>query len=181
MGLYRGNYRLAHMSQVLGRDETAKEIGQHLGGKAMGYALTEEQHREREEMGRGGLPYRFLVYSPSSCALSWTAFYTREAMQSFLTAYGCTLDVEPVPGGRFYILFPESADAFQPLVVEKRVTFETGLVRNVGFLMVDADTPDEANTMAREWLNTKADEIVKRLTLAEAVSLGENLYRVRLQ
>lgn len=119
--LKRGSYPLAHMSQVLGRDETAQEIAKHFGGSCVAHMLTDEQHKDRLDGKPGtGLPYRFLVYSAYSSAMSWTAFFTREAMQRFLDAYGCKLDREPVPGEVFHIMFPASDAAFAPLADDGR-------------------------------------------------------------
>jgi len=179
MALYRGTYKLAHMSQVLGRDEKAAEISRHFGGEAMGYMLTDEQHAERERGSHRGLPYRFLVYSPQSCALSWTAFYTREDLAAFVAAYGCTLDREPSPGERFTIKFPADASAFLPLVSDDRVTFSQLGIRNMGFLEVDAASVDAARLAARAWLDA-AGEPMSCLTPAEPVSIGPNVYRIKV-
>lgn len=183
MALYRGAYRLAHMSQVLGRDEKATEIGRHPDGRASGYMLTDEQHRERVTTGRGGLPYRFLVRSPESTALAWTAFFDREDLQAFVDAYGLALSCEPSPGESFEVVLPSTAAGFRPLVDEKRVRYARHMygLRNMGFLEVDAESVQEARELASAYLERTNDELVGALLPEAPVDLGAGLFRVRLR
>lgn len=182
MGLYRGNYRLAHMSQALGRDEKATQISKHLGRRAFAYMLTDEQHAERVEKGRGGLPYRYLISSLDSAALPWTAFFDREELGVFLDAYGISLSQEPKPGDQFQLVMPDSVDAFQPLVEEDRVRFIKSMygLRNVGFLEVDASTRELALKRASAFLKTEGPPLAL-LAISDVADLGQNLFRVRLK
>lgn len=115
--IYRGDYELATQPQSIGRDLTGEEILQHLGGEAFAYMMTDEQVREARE-GRKpglGLPYRYIIKSPRSSALAWTAFFTREDMGKWLRAYDLSLSKEPRPGETFYVKLPKSTKKWLPL------------------------------------------------------------------
>jgi len=170
MSLYRGNYRLAHMSQVLDRDEKAVEIAKHFGKDCHAYMLTDEQLHERETTGRGGMPYRYLVRSPQSSALAWTAFYMREDMGAFLEAYGCTLDREPTPGESFRVCFPKDASAFLPIVNDRRMAFRT--YGRISCVEVDASSREDALDAASRYQAGK-------WTIGQAADCGD-FWRVTL-
>lgn len=106
--LFRGQHALPHQCQMIKRDLTAEDlVRRHWAGKeAHAYMLTDEQLEERIEGKSPFLPYRFIISSPDSAALAWTAFFTREAMQRWLDAYGFTLDREPEPGESFRVIIP---------------------------------------------------------------------------
>uniref|UniRef100_UPI003F49AA03 hypothetical protein n=1 Tax=Nonomuraea sp. CA-251285 TaxID=3240002 RepID=UPI003F49AA03 len=111
--LFRGKYKLPHMSQVLGRDQAAEVITMALTyGKtrACGFRRTAEQIADPYS-----LPYEYLISDPHSAGSSWTAFYDRAGLQTWLDAYGCTLDCEPDAGGKFFVLLPADESAFAPL------------------------------------------------------------------
>jgi hypothetical protein len=115
--IYRGDYELLHQPQIIGRDLTGEEILQHLGGEAFAYMMTDEQVREARE-GRKpglGLPYRYIIKSPETSALAWTAFFTREEMGKWLRAYDLSLTKEPKPGERFGVKLPKSSKKWLPL------------------------------------------------------------------
>ena len=119
--LYRGNHKLPHMSQVLGRDLNAEELARYPGVRAMGWTLTDEQVEDRRSgIDCSGLPYRFIVHSPSSCALAWTAFYKLVELRVFCDAYGIAIEGELTPGSRFYLRLPDDASGALPL--ERRST-----------------------------------------------------------
>jgi hypothetical protein len=102
------------MSQVLGRDEKGAEIAKYPGRECFAWMLTDDDMRERFTKGPY-LPYRFIVYHPSSCATNWTAFFTRADLDAFCTAYDIRLSREPQRGARFALILPESTARFQPL------------------------------------------------------------------
>ena len=117
--LYRGEHKLSHMSQVLDRDLTAEKLERYAGRRAMGWTLTDEQHAERQAGACGtGLPYRFIVHCPSSCALAWTAFYELAALRAFCDAYGIAIEGELTPGSRFHLKLPD--DDRRALPLERR-------------------------------------------------------------
>jgi hypothetical protein len=119
--LYRGEHKLPHMSQVLGRDLNAEELARYPGARAMGWTLTDEQVEERRlGIDRSGLPYRFLVWSPSSCSLAWTAFYEKAELRAFCDAYGIAIEGELTPGSRFHLRLPD--DDSRALPLERRQT-----------------------------------------------------------
>lgn len=113
--LRRGRYVLPPQSQLVRRDLCLEEIESavkagHRG--ALGYMLTDAQVEERR---RGGplMPYRFLVYSPRSPALSWKAFMTADEFDAWLEAYGLHVEKqhqqvpwEREPGKQFFVVFP---------------------------------------------------------------------------
>lgn len=113
--LWRGGYKLAHMSQVLGRDETAEKLAKHAGGTAYSYCLTDDQVEDCRAGRSPHLPYRYLVRSPESSALAWTAFYTRDALDAFCAAYAITIEGDPSPGQSFYLRFPVAGACFPSL------------------------------------------------------------------
>jgi len=183
-GLYRGDYRLAHMSQVNGVDEKAREIGLHLGGTCHGFRLTDDQLRERVETGRGGLPYRYVVYAPDSPASSWTAFYDREELQAFMMAYGCELESEPSEDtlGSFRMLLPQTRERFKPLVRERRVRYRTYNLPNAGFLEIDTDSEHAAVRKAWGWVERVGSWPYGALRPTDhAVRLDRDFWRVRLR
>lgn len=108
--LMRGSYELPHQAQMIRRDVHGEKIVRHPGGKAWGYRLTAEQMTE-DRFQR----YEFLIHSPESLAMSWTAFTNREELGKFLDAYGLQLNHEPEPGDRFWVEFPFDATVWQPL------------------------------------------------------------------
>jgi hypothetical protein len=109
--LYRGEHELAHMSQVLGRDLDAERVKRNAGGEARAYRMTPEQVEDRRTgRVRGGLPYEFLIFTPESSALSWTAFYTVGALRTWMDAYGITGEI-PEPGRQFSLRLPAT---FEP-------------------------------------------------------------------
>lgn len=119
--LYRGEHKLPHMSQVLGRDLDAERLARYPGVRAMGYTLTDEQVEDRRlGIDSSGFPYRFVVRSPSSCALAWTAFYEKADLRAFCDAYGIAIEGELTPGSRFHLRFPDDERRAFPL--ERRAT-----------------------------------------------------------
>lgn len=114
--LYRGKHPLPNQSQLTHRDLTAEDfIRRGWGGKsAYAFMLTNDEWQKRRDGQSPHLPYRYIIRSPDSSALAWTAFFTREAMQCWLDAYGFKLDREPAPGDTFMVLLPVEP-AFQPL------------------------------------------------------------------
>lgn len=170
MSLYRGNYRLAHMSQVLDRDEKAAEISRHFGGEAHAYMLTDAQIADCNEGRSSSLPYRYLVRSPQSSALAWTAFYTREDMGAFLEAYGCTLDREPTPGDSFRVQFPKDDSAFLPIEQSRRMAFRT--YGAISCVEVDATSREDAIDAAEHYQPG-------RWTIGESADCGD-FWRVTL-
>jgi hypothetical protein len=109
--LKRGNHAMPHQSQILRRDLHGEQIARSFGATAMGYTLTDEQLKDK----RHGLPYRYLIYSPKSCAMNWTAFYTLAELRDFAAAYDLAIEpAEPTPGERFDVRLPDSAANWQP-------------------------------------------------------------------
>lgn len=114
--LYRGEHRLPHMSQVLSRDLNAEKLARYPGVRAMGFTLTDEQvEARRTGIDSPGLPYRFLIRSPASCALAWTAFYELADLRAFCDAYGIAIEGELTPGSRFYLRLPDDDSRALPL------------------------------------------------------------------
>jgi hypothetical protein len=113
--LWRGNYKLLHQSQAIGRDLKGEEILLFPGGRCFAYVLTDAQVQERREGRSPHLPYRFLVYSPGEPALNWTAFYTEGDMRAFTDAYSLTVHGDLVPGSRFEIELPDTSAAWLPV------------------------------------------------------------------
>lgn len=115
MTLFRGGHQLPHQCQMIKRDLDAEKIARTVKyGKttqAFGFRRTPEQIADTRRM-----PYEYLISAPSSAGLSWTAFYTRQELQTWLDAYGCTLDREPVPGSAFYVQLPADEFSFAELV-----------------------------------------------------------------
>ena len=73
--LWRGDYQLAHMSQVLRRDLTGEDLLRIAGEPAHGYVRT-DQHVDDCRTGRtSGIGYRFLLYYPGSAFTRWKAFW----------------------------------------------------------------------------------------------------------
>jgi hypothetical protein len=109
--LMRGKHVLPHQSQITKRDLMGEEIARNPGKTCMGYMLSEEQQIE----GRHS-PYLYLVFSPSSCAMNWTAFETDEKLRAWANAYGITLSPEMHrPGERFDVILPMSTSEWMPL------------------------------------------------------------------
>jgi hypothetical protein len=114
--LRRGQHYLPHQSQMIRRDLNAEQIKRHPGARAMGWRRSPEQIADERNKGFRAV-YEYLVHSPESVAMSWTAFYTLEGLQTFAEAYNLTLDPAiPVAGDRFQVLLPMSDTAFKPLV-----------------------------------------------------------------
>jgi hypothetical protein len=115
--LMRGEYELAHQPQIIKRDLCAETVSRHLGGFAHAYRMTERQFEERK---RQGIHYEYQIYSPGSYGTNWTAFRTTADLNTWLDAYGMSLDVEPKPGDQFRVLFPKSLDEMKELVDDGR-------------------------------------------------------------
>lgn len=115
--LRRGNYELAHMCQSLGYDGTEQEILANPGKRVMAYRLSRDQKAMRVSHN-----YEYLIYSPRSSALSWTAFETPEAFAVWLTAYGIVCNPEvPEPGAMFELILPLDMSKAQPLIDDGRL------------------------------------------------------------
>jgi len=115
--LRRGNYELAHMCQSLGYDDTEQEILENPGKRVMAYRLSADQKAMRVSHN-----YEFLIYSPRSAALSWTAFETPEAFAVWLMAYGIVCDPEvPGSGTMFELILPLDMSKAQSLIDDGRL------------------------------------------------------------
>lgn len=112
--LWRGEHKLPHQSQKIRRDLHGEQILLSPGARAHVYMLTDQQVQDRC-LGRDpGLPYRFLVSSPESAALSWTAFYDEAALRAFTDAYTLTIEGDLNPGKSFSIRLPETSGEWLP-------------------------------------------------------------------
>lgn len=111
--LYRGDHKLAHQSQEVGRDLQAEYIERHdaWDTTARAYRMTPEQMAERDATG-----YEYLIYAPDTAATNWTAFRTRKAFETWMAAYGVELatDWEPIPDDFAVKVLDEPDDANQP-------------------------------------------------------------------
>jgi hypothetical protein len=88
---------------------TAEQIEHSRGREAFSYALTDKQLADiRASRGpmRGSLPYRYLVRSPGSASMAWTAFYTKRDLLKFTRSYGLKIVGSTTPGSRFVIKIP---------------------------------------------------------------------------
>jgi hypothetical protein len=104
------------MSQVLSRDLNAEKLARYPGARAMGFTLTDEQVEDRRSgVDTSGLPYRFVVRSPLTCSLAWTAFYEKAELRAFCDAYGIAIEGELTPGSRFYLRLPDDDSRALPL------------------------------------------------------------------
>jgi hypothetical protein len=86
--LYRGDFKLHHQSQKLGRDLHAEKIVEYLGATAQAHHLSAEQ------IAADSLGYEFVIYSPESGAINWTAFRNADDFRAWMNAYGVTLDTD---------------------------------------------------------------------------------------
>lgn len=105
--LYRGGYRLPWPSQSCGVDFDALRITRHHGGVTTGVSYMLAGRR------------RYTIYSPESAA-RWQDFDSREDMQVWLDAYGCTAD--PEASRIFTVHFPAAEAAMQPLRTAEMVS-----------------------------------------------------------
>lgn len=112
--MMRGAVMLPHQSQQISRDLTRETIKENLGGTCHAYRLTPEQVAERHE-GGPDRPYEFLVYSPKSSALSWTAFWGEEGFSAWIDAYDIAAEI-PEPGESFTLYFPSTTGHLAPVV-----------------------------------------------------------------
>lgn len=106
--LWRGQHKLPHQCQQIRRDLHGEEILLAPGARVHAYMLTDEQVEDRRFGRRPGMPYRFLVYSPQSAALNWTAFRDEPGLRAFIDAYAMTIEGDLTPGKPFHIRLPES-------------------------------------------------------------------------
>ncbi|MEU7477066.1 hypothetical protein AB0A63_13850 [Lentzea sp. NPDC042327] len=112
--LYRGEHELPYQCQQIQRDLQGEEVLLWPDAHVHAYMLTDQQVNDRS-LGRSpGLPYRFLVFSPASAAMSWTAFYDEAALRAFTDAYALTIEGDLVPGRPFYIRLPVTSDDWLP-------------------------------------------------------------------
>lgn len=113
--LMRGGHVLPHQSQQVHRDLARELIRENLGATSYCYRLDIEQ--EADECDRYGyVRYRFLVRSPRSAALAWTAFEAWAEMVTWATAYAIEVpDTEPEPGERFTVTMPTDLDRIAPV------------------------------------------------------------------
>lgn len=113
--LMRGGHVLPHQSQQLHRDLARELIRDNLGATSYCYRLSAEQ--ETEEVERYGyVRYRFLVRSPRSAALAWTAFETWEQLATWAAAYAIEVPgTEPEPGERFTVTLPADTGRMAPV------------------------------------------------------------------
>lgn len=112
--LMRGSHELPHQSQAVRRDLDGEQILRDRGKEAFSYALTEEQYQDRVSGRDPNMPYRFLVRSAESAALSWTAFRTKQGLHAFVRAYGLRLAGSTEPGSTFRVQIPDRP-RMQPL------------------------------------------------------------------
>ena len=114
--LRRGRHYLPHQSQMVRRDLNAEKIARYAGARAMGWRRDAEQMAQEHTKGFLAV-YEYLVYSPESTALSWTAFYTLDGLRAFCDAYGLVLEpATPTPGDPFWVTLPPSESAFAELL-----------------------------------------------------------------
>jgi hypothetical protein len=118
--LYRGAVRLPHQAQVIQRDLDAETLRRYPGVRCHAFMLTDTDLQERIDGKPGtGLPYRFLIYSPSACSLNWKAFFSRRELDAWCAAYAVRLVAEPEPGRSFQLQLPELDTPF-PMPLEER-------------------------------------------------------------
>jgi hypothetical protein len=110
--LYRGDHKLPHQSQQVGRDLTAERIVRHnaWGLPALAHRQTPEQMAETDSV------YEYLLYTPESGATNWTAFRTREEFETWMAAYDVTLDTdfEAIPDDFDVKVLDNPADGIDP-------------------------------------------------------------------
>lgn len=115
--LRRGAVDLPHQSQSVKRDLNAELIRSCVGARAHCWRASAEYLRDCIDGKPGtGLPYEYLVRSPRSSALAWTAFYTWADLVSFCVAYGIEVPAQPCAGDTFTLTLPASDAGFRPLV-----------------------------------------------------------------
>lgn len=114
--LARGAHPLPCQSQITRRDLQGEQIARSPGAVCHGFMLTDDDvaRRVRGEPGTG-LPYRYIVSAPNHPSLAFTAFFTREAFEHWLQAYGCKLSHEPSQGEPFLVQLPAGPETFEPL------------------------------------------------------------------
>uniref|UniRef100_UPI003F497F59 hypothetical protein n=1 Tax=Nonomuraea sp. CA-251285 TaxID=3240002 RepID=UPI003F497F59 len=101
--LKRGSYRLPDVSQTCNTDWDALTIARHYGGHAIA------------ARSRVGGSDQYTVFSPDSPS-RWQEFHSREALDLWLDAYGCTADQEEPNFPRLFIVrFPTTGAAMKPL------------------------------------------------------------------
>ncbi|HYE29913.1 MAG TPA: hypothetical protein VEH27_00660 [Methylomirabilota bacterium] len=112
--MFRGDYKLPNQAQYIRQDIDGLNIERHLGKRVHGYRPAAEQENHRLIKG---LDYRFIINAPESASLSWVAFKTSGELQTFMQAYGIRIepDREPQRGETFYLVLPDSVEAFMPL------------------------------------------------------------------
>lgn len=114
--LKRGSYVLPHQCQQVRRDLDGEQISRHLGGEAHAVRVTAEHLQDCRDGKPGtGIPYEYLIRSPQSSALAWTAFRNRADLALFLDAYALTIDREPAPGESFRVHLPADARDWRAL------------------------------------------------------------------
>lgn len=113
--LMRGGHVCSHQSQQVHRDLTGEEIRQNLGAVVHCYRLSAEQEAEERER-YGYVRHSFLVHSPRSSALSWTAFAGWGEMVTWANAYAIELPgEEPQPGESFTVTLPADPARMAPV------------------------------------------------------------------